>query len=215
MGRRPRPFAVRAFPVGGGNTGRGADVAMAMAPIMVLPTKGNAVPAPLTRLAPLALASILTLATISGCSSKSDAPQPTASATETEEVFQETPAPAEASLAADETEATPAGGLSEIPETIRGRWGLVAADCTSTKGDAKGLLEISADQLKFYESVAKLGEIKEAGESRIRGTFDYSGEGQSWTNDVVLDVQDDGKTMIRRDYGKDAMPGPLKYTRCT
>ncbi|MGF7152382.1 hypothetical protein [Novosphingobium gossypii] len=172
-------------------------------------------PAPLTRLAPLALASILTLATISGCSSKSDAPQPTASATETEEVFQETPAPAEASLAADETEATPAGGLSEIPETIRGRWGLVAADCTSTKGDAKGLLEISADQLKFYESVAKLGEIKEAGESRIRGTFDYSGEGQSWTNDVVLDVQDDGKTMIRRDYGKDAMPGPLKYTRCT
>lgn len=163
----------------------------------------------------IAFASMVTLAVVSACSSKSDAPQPTASATETEEVLQETPAPMETSVAADDAGSSATGGMSEIPETIRGRWGLVPADCTSTRGDAKGLLVVSADQLRFYESVAKLGEIKEAGESRIRGTFDYSGEGQSWTNDVVLDVQDDGKTMIRRDYGKDAMPGPLKYTRCT
>lgn len=132
-------------------------------------------------------------------------------ATSTEEVFQESPEPsAEASLA-DET----AASISEIPEAIRGRWGLVPADCTSKMGDAKGLLDISADRLKFYESVAKLGEIKEAGESRIRATFAYSGEGQSWTQDVVLDAQADGKTLIRREYGKDAMPGPQKYTRCT
>jgi hypothetical protein len=63
--------------------------------------------------------------------------------------------------------------------------------------------------------VAKLGEIKEAGESRIRATFAYTGEGQSWTQDVVLDAQADGKTLIRREYGKDAIPGPQKYTRCT
>ncbi|MFT4056929.1 MAG: hypothetical protein QM681_20655 [Novosphingobium sp.] len=151
------------------------------------------------------------LLALAACSSEPKAPQPSASATETEEVFQETPAPAEATDAGADGVAS----ASEIPETIRGRWGLVPADCTSTKGDAKGLLEVSADQLKFYESVAKLGEIREAGESRIRGTFDYTGEGQSWTQDVVLDVQDDGKTMIRRDYGKDAMPGPLTYTRCT
>ncbi|PNU06619.1 hypothetical protein A8V01_03180 [Novosphingobium guangzhouense] len=152
----------------------------------------------------------LPLFALAACSSGSDAPQPSASATETEEVMQEAPASAEATDTGDGA----AVGMSEIPEAIRGRWGLVAADCTSTRGDAKGLLEVSADQLKFYESVAKLGEIKEAGESRIRGTFDYTGEGQSWTQDVVLDVQDDGKTMIRRDYGKDAMPGPLTYTRC-
>ncbi|GLK43196.1 MULTISPECIES: hypothetical protein [Novosphingobium] len=169
----------------------------------------------MTRTLPfLALTAALALG---ACSKQPDATATTAAPTETEEVFQESPAPVEASEAGLD-----AGGLgadkgasaSEIPETIRGRWGLVPADCTSTKGDAKGLLEVSADQLKFYESVAKLGEIKEAGESRIRGTFDYTGEGQSWTNDVVLDVQDDGKTMIRRDYGKDAMPGPLTYTRC-
>lgn len=162
----------------------------------------------MTRTLPvLTLTAALALA---ACSKQPEAPASTAAPTETEEVFQESPAPVEATEAGEGA----AVGMSEIPETIRGRWGLVSADCTSTKGDAKGLLEVSDDQLKFYESVAKLGEIKEAGESRIRATFDYTGEGQSWTNDVVLDVQDDGKTMIRRDYGKDAMPGPLKYTRC-
>lgn len=164
----------------------------------------------MTRTLPvLTLTAALALA---ACSKQPEAPASTAAPTETEEVFQESPAPVEATEAGEGEGA--AVGMSEIPETIRGRWGLVSADCTSTKGDAKGLLEVSGDQLKFYESVAKLGEIKEAGESRIRATFDYTGEGQSWTNDVVLDVQDDGKTMIRRDYGKDAMPGPLKYTRC-
>ncbi|WP_235523014.1 hypothetical protein [Novosphingobium sp. Leaf2] len=91
---------------------------------------------------------------------------------------------------------------------------MVPADCTSTRGDAKGLMVVSADTLKFYESVAKLGEIKEAGESRVRATFSYTGEGQSWTQDVVLDVALNGKTLTRREYGKDAMPGPQKYTRC-
>jgi hypothetical protein len=101
-----------------------------------------------------------------------------------------------------------------IPTAIRGRWGLVPADCTSKLGDAKGLLTISAAQLKFYESVAKLGAIKEAGGTRIRATFRYSGEGQSWTQEVVLDAQDGGKTLIRRDYGPDALPGPFRYVRC-
>lgn len=164
----------------------------------------------MTRTLPfLALTAALALG---ACSKQPETPATTAAPTETEEVFQESPAPVEASEAG--LDAGSGTSASEIPETIRGRWGLVPADCASTKGDAKGLLEVSADQLRFYESVAKLGEIKEAGESRIRGTFDYTGEGQSWTNDVVLDVAEDGKTMIRRDYGKDAMPGPLTYTRC-
>jgi len=152
---------------------------------------------------------------LSACSKQPEAPATQPPATETEEVFQED---AVSPSAAPESEASPARSSAagdEIPQAVRGRWGLVAADCTSPLGDAKGLLEVSADQLKFYESVAKLGTVKEVGESRIRATFAYTGEGQSWTQDVVLDAQDDGKTMIRRDYGKDAMPGPLKYTRCT
>lgn len=103
---------------------------------------------------------------------------------------------------------------NEIPAAIRGRWGLVPKDCASKLGDAKGLLTVSAGQLKFYESVAKLGKVKEAGDSRVRATFSFSGEGMTWTQDVVLDTQNGGKTLIRRDYGQDAQPGPLKYTRC-
>ena len=91
---------------------------------------------------------------------------------------------------------------------------MVPADCTSTLGDAKGLLTISAGQMKFYEAVARIGKVKEADDSRIRATFNYSGEGQTWTQDVVLDAQDGGKTLIRRDYGPDALPGPQRYTRC-
>jgi hypothetical protein len=163
----------------------------------------------MTRTLPLLVATAALA--LAACSKEPDAPATQAAPTETEEVFQED---AGSASEAPEPAATTAS-LDAIPEIVRGRWGLVPADCTSKLGDAKGLLEVSADQLKFYESVAKLGTIKEAGESRIRATFAYTGEGQSWSQDVVLDVQDDGKTLIRRDYGPDAMPGPLKYTRCT
>src|SRR5678815_313320 len=44
---------------------------------------------------------------------------------------------AEASNGADLDTAEPVAAV--IPEQYRGRWGMVAADCTSTKGDAKGL----------------------------------------------------------------------------
>lgn len=101
-----------------------------------------------------------------------------------------------------------------IPTPIQGRWGLVPADCTSTRGDAKGLLTIDGTTLKFYESVATLDEIEEAGETRIRADFDFTGEGMTWQRDVTLDVQDGGKMLIRREYGEDAAPGPFRYTKC-
>lgn len=156
------------------------------------------------------------LASLPGCS-KEPAQSGASSAPSEESTAAVSDASSEVDLQPYNASATEAAnaGLTEIPGVIRGRWGLVAADCTSKRGDAKGLLEITADQLKFYEAVARLGEVKEEGEGRIRATFDYSGEGQSWTQDVVLDVQQDGKTLIKRDYGKDTVPGPLKYTRCT
>jgi hypothetical protein len=156
----------------------------------------------------------LAVVALAACSGEPEAPATPASEI-TSEPATEAPAnvPEETPMAPETAEPAEAA-VSAIPPAIRGRWGLVPADCTSDRGDAKGLLEVSADQLKFYESVAKLDTVKEAGTSRIRASFDYSGEGQSWKQDVVLDAQDAGKTLIRRDYGPDAMPGPLKYTRC-
>ena len=105
--------------------------------------------------------------------------------------------------------------IGTIPVAIRGRWGLVPADCTSTRGDTKGLLTIDAGYLKFYESVGKLGNtFEEWTKQRIRSAFTFSGEGMTWQREILLDVQDGGKTLVRREYGEDAAPGPFKYTRC-
>ncbi len=104
---------------------------------------------------------------------------------------------------------------TEIPEAMRGRWGLVAADCTSTRGDAKGLLEIDAGRLRFYESVGTLDTVMDAEPTRLRADFDFEGEGMTWEREIVLDVQDGGSTLIRREYGEDAAPGPFRYAKCT
>ena len=103
---------------------------------------------------------------------------------------------------------------TELAEVFRGRWGLVPDDCTSTRGDAKGLLTITASKLEFYESVGTLDTIMDAEPTRIRAAFEFEGEGMTWQREVVLDVQDDGATLIRREYGEDAAPGPFKYTKC-
>lgn len=126
----------------------------------------------------------------------------------------ETPSPAVATPPPPAATASPGVTTQTIPEAIQGRWGLVPADCTTTRGDDKGLLVVGPDSLKFYESHAKLGAITERSDTRIRATFAYSGEGMEWTQDVVLDAQDSGTTLIRRDYGPEAAPGPFKYSRC-
>ena len=101
-----------------------------------------------------------------------------------------------------------------IPLSAQGRWGLVPADCTSTNGDNKGLVVIDATSLKFFESRATLGAIKDVDDDGIRATFAFTGEGQTWTRDIELDVEDQGKTLIRKETGQDAISTPLKYTRC-
>lgn len=99
-----------------------------------------------------------------------------------------------------------------IPAAVQGRWGLVPADCTSTRGDAKGLLIISDTELRFYESRGTLRDVIESDASRIVADFDFMGEGQTWQRRMALDAQDD--TLIRRESGADAMPGALRYTKC-
>lgn len=113
---------------------------------------------------------------------------------------------------------TEASGEAEdrdkIPLAMRGRWGLVAADCTSTHGDAKGLLEISGTALTFFESRGTLKGFIEWAPARIRADFDFLGEGMSWRREMALDLKDGGRTLIRTEYGEDAAPAPLSYRRC-
>jgi hypothetical protein len=102
----------------------------------------------------------------------------------------------------------------DIPTAIRGRWGQVPADCTSTRGDAKGLLMIDETHLRYYESVGTLGAIKERSGTRLHAAFAFSGEGMTWTRDEVLDVEDGGRSLTERQSGDSAQTGVLKYARC-
>jgi hypothetical protein len=89
---------------------------------------------------------------------------------------------------ANAASATPEG---TIPAALQGRWGLTPADCTSTRGDAKGLLVISTAELRFYESRAVPKSVLKADADSISGDFDFTGEGQSWTRFETLERQKD------------------------
>jgi hypothetical protein len=86
------------------------------------------------------------------------------------------------------TSSTPAPA---IPPSLQGRWGLTPGDCTSTRGDAKGLLVVTADGVKFYESHAVPSPGATADSDSITGNFAFTGEGQNWTKFVTFERQKD------------------------
>ena len=94
-----------------------------------------------------------------------------------------------------------------FPAQYRGRWGLVAADCTSTRGDAKGLITIGDTTVKFYESLASLKEQRPAIATSFSGLFAFTGEGQKW--EKVMTFTRSGDTLERADE-----EGSFTYTRC-
>jgi len=94
-----------------------------------------------------------------------------------------------------------------IPAQYQGRWGMVAADCTSTRGDTKGLITIGDTSIKFYESTATLEEQRPAKATSFSGQFAFRGEGQSW--EKVMTFTRTGDTLER------AHPeGRFTYKRC-
>lgn len=96
-----------------------------------------------------------------------------------------------------------------IPTELRGRWGLTPADCISTRGDAKGLLEIGPDYLKFYESRAVPATSMETEANGISGNWNFTGEGQQWSKYVSLQLQ--GKVLNRTERNPIAS---YDYARC-
>jgi hypothetical protein len=117
--------------------------------------------------------------------------------------------------------ATPPAGMAngsdvtQIPAAFQGRWGMNANDCDPAQADiAKGLMEVSATQLTFYESVGTLDDVETSGPTSLSAEFDFTGEGMEWERDMTMTLEDDGDTLIRRESGEDAMPGPQRYTKC-
>ena len=103
----------------------------------------------------------------------------------------------------------PTAPAAAIPAALHGRWGMTPADCTSTKGDTKGLLVVSGDRLTFYESRAvPARNVRISGDS-IGADFDFTGEGQSWTKFETLQLKKD--KLVRTESSPMAS---FTYARC-
>jgi hypothetical protein len=114
--------------------------------------------------------------------------------------------PANGAAAPAPANAAPAASISSM---LHGRWGLTPADCTSTRGDAKGLLVVSGKELRFYESVATpIRNVQKSADS-FSADFAFTGEGQSWTKFQTLALQDD--KLVRTESSPMAS---FTYVRC-
>ena len=98
-----------------------------------------------------------------------------------------------------------------IPAAFHGRWGLVPADCTSTKGDAKGLITIGDKTIEFYESKGTLTKVTLNAPENFTGTFAFTGEGQSWTNSQNLKLTGSSNTLVRSETD---VSQSYSYKRC-
>lgn len=156
---------------------------------------------------PVSFALVSTLA-LAACSSEAPTPAPSGSET-TPPVASTTPEPAPAASAAPGQ--PPVAAV--FPAAMRGRWGLVPADCTTTNGDEKGLIIIDAGSMRFYESVAKIGAIKEASDTKLRATLAFEGEGMQWQHDATLEAAPGSSKLVMEQFGGD-VKGPQTYTKC-
>ena len=101
----------------------------------------------------------------------------------------------------------PDAAIAVIPAQYHGRWGMVPADCTSTRGDAKGLIMIGEKTIKFYEATATLKEQRPAIATSFAGNFGFTGEGQTW--EKVQTLTRTGDKLKRAEE-----TGTFTYTRC-
>lgn len=117
----------------------------------------------------------------------------------------------EATARANEINAVEPPTTLLIPAAFHGRWGMVPADCTSTRGDAKGLIRIDGNSISFFESRATLAEVTGNFPENFTGTFAFTGEGQSWTKSQNLKLTGSSNTLIR----SEADPSmKFTYKRC-
>jgi hypothetical protein len=110
-----------------------------------------------------------------------------------------------------EDNATTAPAALAIPAAFQGRWGMVPDDCTSTRGDAKGLILIDDDSIKFFESNATLTKVTLNAPENFTGTFAFTGEGMNWTNSQNLKLTGSSNTLVRK---QSDIAQPFTYKRC-
>lgn len=103
--------------------------------------------------------------------------------------------------------------IAAMPAALQGRWGITANDCDPARSDAKGLMVVTADSLRFYESRGTLRSAETIGPDAVQATFAYTGEGMEWTAQDTFRLINDGQVLVRRATGAEPTE-PLEYRRC-
>ena len=110
-------------------------------------------------------------------------------------------------------EAEPGAGATAaaaaIPAAFHGRWGLTPGDCTSTRGDNKGLLTVTASELRFYESRAVPSGNTQSSADSFSADFSFTGEGMTWTKYQTLERR--GTQLVRTESNPMAS---FTYAKC-
>ncbi len=100
-----------------------------------------------------------------------------------------------------------------LPESIIGGWGFSEAACATGPG-AEGYLEITATEIRFFESTGRLQSTERTEEPGIIAKFTLTGEGETWTLTTYLEAIDDGETLMRVDLGEEPRAIPLALKSC-
>ena len=102
-----------------------------------------------------------------------------------------------------------ASPAATLPASPQGRWALSPTDCTSALSDAKGLLVINPNELRFYESKAVPSEVVAADPGSISATFVFTGKGRSWAKYESLKI--DKNVLVRTEAKPTAS---FSYAKC-
>ena len=104
-------------------------------------------------------------------------------------------------------QAASAAAAVTIPPALHGRWGLSPVACTGAND--KGLLIVTADGLRFYESRAVPTADVQTSRGSINGHFRFTGEGQAW--DKFEALQRNGDKLTRTETNPAAS---YTYAKC-
>ena len=96
----------------------------------------------------------------------------------------------EAEPGGDEATGDPA---ATIPARFHGEWNADRAACGT--GTSETRLRISADEIRFHESVGDVSAVERVGDDVVAVSATYIGEGETWQDERRLTLSPDGASL--------------------
>ncbi|MBV7266111.1 hypothetical protein [Erythrobacter ani] len=125
---------------------------------------------------------------MSACGTDPDAPSPTEPAGTSDLPAPSTPKADEPEQDSGDDTAPPAGNSGLIPTQYHGVWDYEGGTCERT---SDLLMEISASEILFYESIGLVTATESEG-GDVVVTLDMEGEGETWTQQTRFSLVGDG-----------------------